>query len=217
MRIVAGRHRGRAILAPADDSARRPKGRRKLNAASAGRRAVRPTSDRVRENLFNILAHGKLGADGPSLLAEARVLDAFAGSGALGLEALSRGAAHAVFLEQDLTALECLNRNVTALGEGTRATLVQADACRPPPPGKVRGNPAPRSLVFLDPPYLSGLAAPALAALAASGWLADGALAVVELDGNDAFAPLAGFTLADERRYGRTRILFLRWGKGQIP
>lgn len=192
MRIVAGRHRGRAIQAPADDS-------------------VRPTSDRVRENLFNILAHGKLSADGTPLLAEARVLDAFAGSGALGLEALSRGAAHAVFLEQDMTALECLNRNVTALGEGKHATLVQADACHPPPPGKVRGDPAPRDLVFLDPPYLSGLAAKALAALAASGWLADGALAVAELDAKDAFVPPAGFTLADERRYGRTRIVLLRW------
>ncbi len=198
MRIVAGRNRGRAILAPADD-------------------AVRPTSDRVRENLFNILAHGRLRAGGAPLVAEARVLDAFAGSGALGLEALSRGAAHAVFLDQDLTALECLNRNVTALGEEKRATLVQADACHPPPPGKVRGNPAPRSLVFVDPPYRSGVAATALTALAASGWLADGALAVVELDGNDAFAPPDGFTVEDQRRYGRTRMLFLRWAKGQIP
>lgn len=198
MRIVAGRHRGRAILAPAGP---------RLRGGS-----VRPTSDRVRENLFNILAHGKLSADGMPLLAEARVLDAFAGSGALGLEALSRGAAHAVFLEQDLTALECLNRNVKALGEEQRATLVQADACHPPAPGKVRGNAAPRTLLFLDPPYLSGVAATALAALAAAGWLADGAIAVVELDQKDAFAPPAGFALADERRYGRTRILFLRWG-----
>ena len=192
MRIVAGRHRGRTIMAPADDS-------------------VRPTSDRVRENLFNILVHGRLAAEGASLLAEARVLDAFAGSGALGLEALSRGAADAVFLDQDLTALECINRNVAALGEEKRATLVQADAFHPPAPSKVRGDPAPRTLLFLDPPYQSGLAAPALAALADSGWLAPGAVAVVELDQKDAFEPPAGFTRADERRYGRTRIVFLRW------
>ena len=192
MRIVAGRHRGRTILAPADDS-------------------VRPTPDRVRENLFNILAHGKLSVGGISLLAEARVLDVFAGSGALGLEALSRGAAHAVFLDQDLTALECINRNVAALGEEKRATLVQADACHPPAPSKVRGDPAPRTLLFLDPPYQSGLAAPALAALADSGWLASDAIAVIELDQKDAFATPAGFTRADERRYGRTRLVFLRW------
>ena len=203
MRIVAGRHRGRTITAPADDS-------------------VRPTSDRVRENLFNILAHGKLapassGGEGAPLLAEARVLDVFAGSGALGLEALSRGAADAVFVEQDLTALECIRRNLIALGEEKRATLVQADACHPPAPSKVRGHPTPRSLLFLDPPYRSGLAASALAALAESGWLAPNAIAVVELEAKDAFEPPAGFTRADERRYGRTRLLFLRWAKGKIP
>jgi 16S rRNA (guanine966-N2)-methyltransferase len=86
MRIVAGSHRGRAIAAPADS-------------------VMRPTADRVRENIFNILAHGRLGEDGASPLQDARVLDACAGSGALGLEALSRGAAHAVFLDQDPTAL----------------------------------------------------------------------------------------------------------------
>src|SRR5579875_2780310 len=188
MRIVAGRHRGRAITAPADDS-------------------VRPTSDRVRESLFNILAHGRLAAaDGRPPLEEARVLDAFSGSGALGLEALSRGAAHVVFLDRDLSALECARRNVTALGETARATLVQGDATRPPPPENVRGHPAPRSLAFLDPPYRSGLAAPA-----AAGWLAEGALLVVELDQAESLAIPAGFMLADERRYGRTKIVFLRW------
>ncbi|MFI4989076.1 MAG: 16S rRNA (guanine(966)-N(2))-methyltransferase RsmD [Alphaproteobacteria bacterium] len=192
MRIVAGKHRGRTLAAPEDGS-------------------VRPTADRVRENIFNILAHGRLSEDGGSLIAEARVLDAFAGSGALGLEALSRGAAEAVFLDDDLSALECLRRNVKALGEEAGSILVQADACRPPAPAKVRGNPLPRTLVFLDPPYRSALAAPALAALAAAGWLADAAIAVVELDARDAFAPPAGFTLLDERRYGHTRLLFLRW------
>jgi len=190
MRIVAGRHRGRVLVAPADAS-------------------VRPTSDRVRENLFNILAHGRLGAEA-SLLEGATVLDAFAGSAALGLEALSRGAADAVFLEVDLAALECARRNVKTLGEEERSVLVQADASHPPMPAKVRGHPRPRSLVFLDPPYNSGLAGAALAALEAAGWLAPGALAVVELGRGEPFALPRGFTLADERRYGRTRILFLR-------
>jgi 16S rRNA (guanine966-N2)-methyltransferase len=192
MRIVAGRHRGRAIAAPADDS-------------------VRPTSDRVRENLFNILTHGRLSAEA-SLLEGATVLDAFAGSAALGLEALSRGAADAVFLDTDLAALECAHRNVKALGEEERSVLVQADASHPPIPAKVRGHPRARSLVFLDPPYKSGLAGAALAALEAADWLAPGAIAVVELGRGEPFAMPQGFTLADERRYGRTRILFLRRG-----
>jgi 16S rRNA (guanine966-N2)-methyltransferase len=129
----------------------------------------------------------------------------------LGLEALSRGARHAVFLDQDLAALHAIERNVAALKEQARATLVQADALKPPLPGKVRGNPAPRSLVFLDPPYGSGLAAPALDALAKAGWLAPNALAVVELGGADAFETPVGFELADERSYGKTRILFARY------
>ena len=195
MRIVAGRHRGRRIEAPEDG-------------------VVRPTADRVRENLFNVLAHGRLTKGGASPLADARVLDAFAGSGALGLEALSRGARDAVFLDQDLTALECLRRNVKSLGEEARAMLVQADALSPPGRANVRGRPEPRSLVFLDPPYRSGLAAPALAALGAAGWLAPDALAVIELDQADEFALPAGFVLEDERRYGRTRVIFARWRGG---
>lgn len=192
MRIVAGRHRGRAIAAPDDG------------------KAVRPTSDRVRENLFNILSHGRLAAEG-QLLEGAAVLDAFAGSGALGLEALSRGAAEALFLDKEGMALASVRRNLEALGEEQHATLLQADACRPPAPGKVRGHPRPRTLLFLDPPYRSGLAPMALAALAAAGWLAPGALAVVELESGEAFETPPGFALADERRYGRTRVLFLRW------
>ena len=192
MRIVAGRHRGRTIAAPADTT-------------------VRPTTDRVRENLFNILVHGRLSAGDAALLEGATVLDAFAGSGALGLEALSRGAADAVFLDNELTALECVRRNVTALGEVGRSVIVQADATAPPAPAKVRGHPGPRTLLFLDPPYRSGLAAAALAALAAAGWLAARALAVVELAEGEPFALPPGFALADERRYGRTRVVFLGW------
>ena len=190
MRIVAGKYRGRAIAAPADAK-------------------VRPTSDRVRENVFNILVHGRL-SEGESLLDGAAVLDAFAGSGALGLEALSRGARDAVFLDDDVKALACIRRNASELGELERAVIVKADATVPPAPAKVRGHPGPRSLVFIDPPYLSGMAANALAALADAGWLAADALVVVELADREPFAPPAGFALADERRYGRTRLLFLR-------
>jgi len=190
MRIVAGKYRGRAIAAPADAK-------------------VRPTSDRVRENIFNILVHGRL-SEGESLLDGAAVLDAFAGSGALGLEALSRGARDAVFLDDDVKALACIRRNASELGELERAVIVKADATVPPAPAKVPGHPGPRSLVFIDPPYLSGMAANALAALAEAGWLAADALVVVELADREPFAPPPGFALADERRYGRTRLLFLR-------
>ena len=190
MRIVAGRHRGRRLVAPEG-------------------LAVRPTSDRAREALFDILASGRL-SGGESALAGAVVLDAFAGSGALGLEALSRGAAHAVFLENHAAALAALERNIAALDEGERADVLRADVLRPPrPPGRARA--AGCSLALLDPPYNQGLAAPALAALAAGGWLAPGALCCVELMAGEPFEPPAGFTGLDSRKYGKARIEILRW------
>ncbi|HXZ00460.1 MAG TPA: 16S rRNA (guanine(966)-N(2))-methyltransferase RsmD [Stellaceae bacterium] len=184
MRIIAGRHRGRALAAPEG-------------------RAVRPTGARAREALFDILAHGRF-ADRPAF-EEARVLDAFAGTGALGLEALSRGAAHASFIEKDRAALAALRANIAALGEEARAAVLPGDALHPPP------APAPVTLAFLDPPYGEDLAAPALAALAKRGWLAPGALAAVELAARQAFAAPEGFTPLEERRYGAARLVFLRF------
>jgi 16S rRNA (guanine966-N2)-methyltransferase len=184
MRIIAGRHRGRRLLAPSGET-------------------VRPTSDRAREALFNILSHGSFAAEGIPF-AEAAVLDAFAGTGALGLEALSRGAAEAVFIESDRDALVMLRKNIEALGEGTRARVVPGDATHPP--RAIAGC----SVGFLDPPYRTGLAAPALTALAAAGWFAPDALAVAELAAGEHFTPPAGFTLLDERVYGAARLVFLR-------
>ena len=184
MRIIAGKHRGRAIEAPPGD-------------------AVRPTSDRARESLFNILAHGKLAADGAAY-AGAAVLDAFAGTGALGLEALSRGASSAFFLENGRAALQTLRRNIAALGEGERARIVSGGATAPP------AALAACRLVFLDPPYRSGLGTKALAALAKAGWLAEGALAVLEVAKSEEATAPEGFTLLEERRYGAARLLFLR-------
>jgi 16S rRNA (guanine966-N2)-methyltransferase len=184
MRIVAGSHRGRRLLAPPGET-------------------VRPTSDRAREALFNILSHGKLGA-GSAPYAGTAVLDAFAGTGAIGLEALSRGAAAAVFIEQDREALAILRKNVAALGEGARVQIVPGDATRPP------HAPSSCSIAFLDPPYRSGLAAPALAALGAAGWLMPEALAVVEVAAREELTPPAGFSLVDERVYGAARLIFLR-------
>ncbi|HLY44820.1 MAG TPA: 16S rRNA (guanine(966)-N(2))-methyltransferase RsmD [Stellaceae bacterium] len=184
MRIVGGSHRGRRLIAPPGE-------------------AVRPTSDRAREALFNILSHGDFAAAGLPF-AERPVLDAFAGTGAYGLEALSRGAGMAVFIESDREALAALRRNVAALGEGERAQIVAGDATRPPRAAFAC------ALAFLDPPYRSGLAAPALAALAAAGWLAPAALVVIEVAAREELPPSAGFTLLDERVYGAARLVFLR-------
>jgi 16S rRNA (guanine966-N2)-methyltransferase len=183
MRIVGGRHRGRRLLAPPDDT-------------------VRPTSDRAREALFNILSHGSF-SDVDSPLAGA-VLDAFAGTGALGLEALSRGAAEATFIERDRDALAVLRKNVEALGEGARARIILGDATSPP------RAVSQCSAVFLDPPYRSGLAIRALQELSAAGWLRPKALAVVELAAREELPPPRGFTLLDERVYGAARLVFLR-------
>jgi 16S rRNA (guanine966-N2)-methyltransferase len=183
MRIVAGRHRGRALLVPEGA-------------------AIRPTSDRAREALFNILEHGSFAAGG-SRLAEQRVLDAFAGTGALGLEALSRGAAHVSFLELASDARKLLARNIAALGEQERTTILPGDATAPP------RAPAPVALALLDPPYGKGLGAKALAALAAAGWFAPGTLIVLEIGAKEAPALPDGFTVRDDRRYGAARLLFV--------
>ncbi len=186
VRIVAGRHRGRRLAVPRGGG-------------------VRPTSERVREALFDVLVHNALGPGGAALPGGARVIDAFAASGALGFEALSRGAVHATFLETDADALRVIAANAEAIGETANVAIVSRDATRP--------GPAERAcaLAFLDPPYRSGLARRALEALAREGWLDGGALAVVELAANEPFAAPAGFAVIDDRRYGATRIVFARW------
>lgn len=186
LRIVGGRHRGRAIATPEGE-------------------ATRPTAARAREALFNILAHASWRDDGTSPLIEARVLDAFAGSGALGLEALSRGAAHATFLDNDAAAIRIIGENLRKLGDAGAAKVVRADATRPPPSRQAC------DLAFLDPPYRSGLAAPALAALAEAGWLAASAIATVELGSTEDLVLPAGFEQIDERRYGAAKIAILKY------
>jgi len=183
MRIVAGRNRGRRLLAP-------------------GGTIVRPTSERAREALFNILAHGRF-APTP-VYQDARVLDVFAGTGAFGLEALSRGARFATFIESDPEARAALAANIEGLGEAGRTRILAADATAPPRPD------GPYELAFLDPPYRSALASPALSALAKTGWLAPSALIVVEISARGEFATPEGFTMIEERRYGAGRLIFLR-------
>ena len=185
LKIIGGKHRGRALATPEG-------------------LATRPTAARAREALFNVLMHAKWRDDGTSPRIDARVLDVFAGSGALGLEALSRGAAHATFLDNDATAVKSIGENLRKLGETAAAKVIRADATRPPPGRE------PCDLVFLDPPYRSGQAAAALAALAAAGWLAPDAVATVELAHNEDIAPPEGFEAVDERRYGAAKIVILK-------
>ncbi|MGD9537534.1 MAG: 16S rRNA (guanine(966)-N(2))-methyltransferase RsmD [Alphaproteobacteria bacterium] len=183
MRVVAGRLRGRRLLAPEG-------------------RDVRPTSDRARQAVFNIIEHGGLAA---SPLDGANVIDAFAGTGALGIEALSRGATHCTFVEKERAALAALERNLDALGLKGAARIMRSDVPSLPPAT------AQAAFAFLDPPYGENLAASALDALARRGWLAQGALCIVELGARDDFAPPPGFTPLDDRRYGAARIAFLRY------
>ena len=178
MRIIAGAWRARPLDAPAGD-------------------ATRPTSDRAREGLFSMLASRISTFDG------LRVADLFAGTGALGLEALSRGAAHCTFIEKDRAALDILNRNIARLGAQDRAD-VRAQAVEHAPPPAV-----PWDVVFLDPPYRSGLAAPALARLSEPGWLAPRAWVSVESAEPDLVPPPWIEPVVD-RRFGKARIHLFR-------
>ncbi|MGB0629271.1 MAG: 16S rRNA (guanine(966)-N(2))-methyltransferase RsmD [Alphaproteobacteria bacterium] len=181
MRIVAGRHRGRNIIAPDGNE-------------------IRPTSDRVRESVFNILEHRDWGTGGVSVLSGARVLDAFCGTGACGLEALSRGAAHVSFLDNTNSALDLCRRNIAALKEQERTEILRSDCLKPVRPA------LPFDLVFMDPPYNKNLAARALQALANAGWMAAKAICVVESGLSEEIPALNDFALLEDRQYGSTRI-----------
>jgi len=179
MRIVAGEWRRRLLKAPSGE-------------------ATRPTADRTRETLFNMLA-SRLGS-----FEGLAVADLFAGSGALGLEALSRGAANCLFVEQDPEAIRALRANVAALRAQDRCA-VQAGSVLALGPARQACD-----LLLLDPPYHSGLAAPALTALAGMGWLTARAIAIVEIAAGETFSPPVGFTMIDERKYGAAKLVFLR-------
>ena len=187
MRIVGGALRGRAIIAPKS-------------------KAIRPTADRLRESLFNILIHS---FDDP--VTGARVLDLFAGTGALGIEALSRGAAFALFVDQGAEARALLRENVAALGLGGTSKIFRRNATKLGEPNPL----APFSLAFLDPPYGQGLATEALNSARAGGWLTPDALIVVEEATKAQFATPEGFHEIDRRRYDDTEFVFLRLSDSQ--
>lgn len=194
VRIIAGMRKGRVLVAPTGSG-------------------TRPTADRVRQALFDVLAHAPWG--GAALLEGASVLDAFAGTGALGLEALSRGATHAVFFENDRPALAALRANIHACGWDERCQLYPRDVTNPP---AARATPA--TLLFLDPPYHKDLPAKTLAALKAKGWIAPNAIAVIETARDEPLpftaepetedAPACPHTLLAERQHGAARLSIWR-------
>jgi 16S rRNA (guanine966-N2)-methyltransferase len=182
MRVVGGRLRGRSLAAPKTQ-------------------AIRPTADRPRESLFNVLLH----AYGDPI-AGARVLDLFAGTGALGIEAASRGAAFVLFIDESAEARALLRENVAALGLGGASRIFRRDATKL---GPVHPLP-PFSLVFVDPPYGQGLSSEALASARAGGWFTADALIVVEEATKSRFAAPEKFTELERRRYDDTEFVFLR-------
>jgi 16S rRNA (guanine966-N2)-methyltransferase len=182
MRVVGGRLRGRTLAAPKSQ-------------------AIRPTADRLRESLFNILVH----AYGDPI-GGARVLDLFAGTGALGIEALSRGAAFALFVDDGAEARALMRENTAALGLGGTSRIFRRDATKLGPAHPVE----PFALGFLDPPYGLGLAEKALSSARAGAWFIPDAVIVVEEAAKSAFAAPEGFTELERRRYDDTEIIVLR-------
>ncbi len=200
MRIIGGVHRGRALVAPEGS-------------------ATRPTSERVREALFNILSHSprwRAGAAGgleqtrdAPLPQSARVLDLFAGSGALGLEALSRGATRVLFVDNAPAARAAIRENIETLQAAGAAKLYRRDAANLGPMESNCGGPF--DLVFLDPPYHSGLIPHTLDGLREGGWLNPDAVLVIEMASDENIPEHAGYSELDRRNYGDTMLVFLKF------
>lgn len=181
MRIVGGEFRGRPLATPASD-------------------AIRPTSDRLRQTIFDILVHAY------DAVSDARVLDLFAGTGALGIEALSRGARYALFVDEGVEARGLIRRNVETFGLTGRSRIFRRDATRLGPAGTV----PPFGLVFADPPYGEGLGEPALASALAGGWLEEGAICVLEERAKAAIAPIDGLRVLEMREIGNSQMAILK-------
>ncbi len=183
MRIVGGDFRGRPLATPRSHD-------------------IRPTTDRTREAVFNVLAH-RFG----DRVSGARILDLFAGTGALGLEALSRGGAYCMFIEESAEGRGLIRTNVEAFGLTGRTKIFRRDATNLGDAGTIQ----PFGLLFADPPYGKGLGEHALLSAGSGGWLVPGALCVVEETAAVPFGPVDGFEVLDERGYGETVIRFLEF------
>ncbi len=178
MRIISGTWRGRRLVSPPGS-------------------ATRPTADRAREALFSMLA-SRLGS-----FEELRIADLYAGSGALGLEALSRGGAHATFIETDRAAARAIEANIEALGAGDRALVRAVSAAHLPAA-------SPFDLIFADPPYQPGSGSSVAKAVAAAGWLTPGGWMAIETSRGDPVVPPEGWTIDTERNVGRARLTLLQ-------
>jgi 16S rRNA (guanine966-N2)-methyltransferase len=187
MRITGGSLRGRVLAAPPDER-------------------VRPTADKVRQAIFNILAHNDFGSG--FMLKGARAADLFAGTGALGLEAISHGAAYCLFVDDSAESRALIRTNVEAFGLTGVTKIWRRDATDLGPLGAGAGGPF--DLVFLDPPYRKNLIAPALTSLRDGGWLAANALLIAEMAAEEAFALPEGFTAQAPRDYGETRVAIIQ-------
>ena len=185
MRIVAGRFRGKKLTAPEGGD-------------------LRPTSDRARESVFNILAHGKAAVD----LDGITVADMFCGTGALGLEAMSRGAAFGVFADRNPVHLKIAKDNAAAMGLWRECLMLGLDCTHLAVPPRAAKTPA--GLVFVDPPYGMGMADPALRGLLNKNWLTPDATVVVEVGAEESLAGTRGFEVLDERIYGAAKVYFLK-------
>lgn len=182
MRIIAGRMKGRKLITPEND-------------------AIRPTSDRTRESLFNLLMHGNYGGEH---VMERRVADLCCGTGALGLEAISRGAAECIFIDQDKRSLQLAKDNALHCNVIPSCQFVQADVSRLP------AARAPVALVLMDAPYASPLTLPAYMALKNGNWFEPGALFVVEQQKASPVEELPGAELIDQRQYGKAQLLIYK-------
>ncbi len=185
MRIVSGQFKGRRLSVPVG-------------------RDIRPTSDRARQAVFNVIEHAEFAPK----IKGASVIDVCAGTGAMGLEALSRGATKLTAIDADPDALALVRKNAGTLGQALAVTMLRLDATKLPPPPKAALCPA--SIAFIDPPYGLALAAPILLSLAGRGWVGQESLIVLETAAKEPFEPPRGFQLIDQRRYGAAMVSFLK-------
>lgn len=179
MRIIAGKYRGRKLESPSDMD-------------------VRPTTDKMRERVFSMLQHARY-----PTLHDAQVMDVFAGTGALGLEALSRGASHVTFVEKSPKSIALLNKNIAAMKVAQDTTLIKSRAT------SLKPTSTPCDFIFMDPPYGRDLLAPSIACLLEGGWLANDGVIIAEMKSDEAFEVPDTLTLIDERKQGIQRVVFL--------